>query len=105
MTFLERLRGYVDQGLLASKNFVSKAGAKAHELGEKGVLKLEITQLESQAQKVAARLGIEVYEALVVREADRVSPDDPVIKGFLAEITAIKSAIEKKEEELKETRM
>ena len=103
MTFLERLRGYMDQGMSASKEFVSKAGTKAHDLGEKGVLKLEIVQLEGQAHKLIVKLGSEVFDAFVERDQKTLSKDSPAIKGLLAEISSLKAAIEKREKELKES--
>ena len=100
MTFGEKMKDLMGQGLHASKEFVSKAGAKAQDLGEKGVLKLEIVQLESQVQKAVARLGDEVYAAFTERRALAVDAEDAVIKGILAEIAEIKASIAKREEEL-----
>ena len=63
MAFSERMKELFDQGLAASKDFALKAGGKAQELGERGVLMLEIKQLENQAQKLINRLGNEAYRA------------------------------------------
>ena len=59
MTFSERMKDLWDQGVAASKEFAIKAGAKAQDLGERGILMLEIKQLEGQAEKLIARIGNE----------------------------------------------
>jgi hypothetical protein len=104
MAFSDRLRDMFEQGLAASKDFAVKAGAKAQDLGERGMLTLEIKQLEGQAQKLASRLGTEVYRIFVEMERKTVSADDPVIKSLLDELTSVKGAIEKREKELDERR-
>jgi len=57
MAFIDRMRELVEQGVTVSKDFAVKAGAKAQDLGERGVMMIEIRQLESQAQKHIGRLG------------------------------------------------
>ena len=101
MTFSERMKGLLDQGVAASKDFAVKAGAKAQDLGERGVLMLEIKQLESQAQKLLSRLGNEVYRAFTDRDQSSVDRDAPEIKVILAEIASIRDTIEKKDADIK----
>ena len=101
MKFSERMRGLVDQGVAASKEFAVKAGAKAQDLGERGVLMFEIKQLEGQAQKLLGRLGTEVYGAFSERGEETLSADNAAIKSILADITKAKDSIEAKEAELK----
>ena len=86
MTFGDKMRELVEQSVNISKDFVSKAGAKAQDLGEKGVLKFEILQLEGQAQKLIARLGTEAYTSFTDKAEETISREDPVLKGLLAEI-------------------
>jgi hypothetical protein len=101
MTFSERMKEFLDQGLTASKEFAIKAGAKAQELGEKGILMLEIKQLENQAQKMLGRLGTEAYRNFVEQSEESISRDLPEIKTLLGELSTVKDTIEKKELELK----
>ncbi|GHV68480.1 hypothetical protein AGMMS49928_08090 [Spirochaetia bacterium] len=112
MTFGERMKDLLDQGAQAatragekgweaSKDLVTRAGAKAQELTEIGMLKLEIHQLESQAQKHIARLGTEAYEAFAERGVKTITRDTPAIKTILAEIARIREDIEKRETDLK----
>jgi hypothetical protein len=96
----EKAQEWGGKGLEASKDFAVKAGAKVQELGEKGVLALEIKQLEGQAKKLLGRLGAEVYRVFEAG-ASAVNSGDPEIGAMLKEIGAVKEAIEKREQELK----
>ncbi len=99
MTFAERMKDMIDKGVAASRELGKKASDKAKELGAKGVLKLEIAQLESQAEKLVARLGAEVYANLVDRNAQAVGRDLPAVSGILKEIEALRARIEQKEKD------
>jgi hypothetical protein len=101
MSFSERMRELLDQGWTASKDFAVKAGAKAQDLGERGLLMLEIKQLENQAQKILTRMGNEAYTAFVERDQAAIERDAPEFKAILAELAGVKDAIEKKDAELK----
>jgi hypothetical protein len=98
------MKELLDQGVAASKEFAIKAGAKAQELGEKGILLLEVKQLEGQAQKLLGRLGNEAYKAFAERNQDSLDKSTPEIEALLAEIAKVREAIERKEIELKEKR-
>ncbi|GHV39644.1 hypothetical protein AGMMS49546_12070 [Spirochaetia bacterium] len=97
----EKAQDWGEKGYHASKEFVAKAGAKAQDLGERGVLTLEIKQLENQAQKLVGRLGTEVYHAFAEKGAKTVSVDTPAVKTLLGELSSVREAIEKREEELR----
>ena len=97
MTFSERMKEILD----ASKEFAVKAGAKAQDLGERGVLMVEIKQLEGQAQKLLTRLGNECYRIFAERNEATADREAPEVKAVLLEIAAIKESIEKKETDLK----
>ena len=101
MTFSERMKEMLDQGVTASKEFAVKAGAKAQDLGERGVLMLEIRQLEGQAQKLIGRLGAEAYQTFTEKGRKTLSVDSAPVKSLLAEIATIRASIEQKEAELK----
>jgi hypothetical protein len=103
MAFSDRMRDLLDQGAQASKEFLNKAGAKAQDLGERGVLTLEIKQMEGQARKLLERLGNRTYHCLVEEGAESVPASDSAVKDILAELAALKGSIEKRENEL-ETR-
>ena len=101
MTFSERMKEALDQGWAASKEFAVKAGAKAQDLGERGILMLEIKQLEHQAQKLINRMGNEAYIAFSERDQTTIDRDAIEFRTILEEIASIKDSIEKKENELK----
>jgi len=104
MTFSERMRELLDQGMAVSREFASKAGAKAQNLGERGVLMLEIKQLEAQAQKLLGRLGNVVYQAFTERNQDSVERDSLEVRVLLAELADVKNSIEQKEMDLRNKR-
>jgi hypothetical protein len=99
MTFAERMKDMIDRGVAASRDLAKKASGKAKELGEKGVIKIEIAQLESHAEKLVAKLGAEVYASMVDRNVQSVSRDTATINTILKEIEDLRSSIEKKEKE------
>jgi len=101
MTFGERMKEMLDQGMAASKELAIKAGAKAQDLGERGVLTIEIKQMESQVQKLIARLGVEAYQTFTEREAQTLDKESAAVKALLSDIAAVKASIEQKEAELK----
>ena len=99
MSFSERMKEMIDKGLVASRDFAKKAGEKARELGEKGMIKIEIAQLESHAEKLVAKLGAEVYASMVDRNVETVSRDTAAISSILKEIEGLRESIEKMEKE------
>ena len=100
MTFLDRMKELLDQGVAASKELAVKAGAKAQDLGERGVLMLEIRQLESQAQKLIGRLGTETYRLFTEQGEETLSKETASIKALLSDIAALRESIERKDAEL-----
>jgi hypothetical protein len=101
MTFSERMTQMLDQGIAATKDFALKAGAKAQDLGERGVLMVDIKQLEMKAQKLLVRLGNETYVAFAERNQDSIVKDAPEIASIMAELAKIRDSIEQKEAELR----
>ena len=100
MTFLDRMKELLDQGVAASKELAIKAGAKAQDLGERGVLMVEIRQLESQAQKLIGRLGAEAYNTFTEKGETTLSAESDPVKAILSDIATAREAIERKEAEL-----
>jgi hypothetical protein len=98
------MKDLLDQGMAASKDFALKAGAKAQDLGERGILMLEIKQLEGQAEKLFSKLGNEAYRAFVERTEDSLNKAAPEVESLLAEIARVRDSIERKETELKNRR-
>ena len=97
MTFTDKLKEILDQGAAVTKDFAVKAGAKAQDLGERGILMVEIKQLENQVIKLIGRLGAEAYQTFADKKEENLSADNIAVKGLLAEIAQLKDSIEKKE--------
>ncbi|MDR1870159.1 MAG: hypothetical protein LBQ82_09270 [Treponema sp.] len=101
MTFSERMKEVLEQGWAASKDFAVKAGAKAQDLSERGMLMIEIKQLESQAQKLLTRMGNEAYIAFTEHDQGSIDRETAEFRTILDEIAVIKDSIEKKEADLR----
>jgi len=101
MTFSERMKDLLEQGWAVSKDFAIKAGEKAQDLGERGMLMWDIKQLETQAQKCIARLGNEAYIAFTEHDQKTIEREAIEFRTILEEIAIVKDQIEKKENELK----
>lgn len=100
MGFWERSKDLLNQGVLTTKEIFEKATEKSKELGEKGVAKFEITQLERQAEKRFAQIGRHVYEVLVKEGQKTISDGTIEIKKLLQEVDEIEKTIDEKEEKL-----
>lgn len=100
MSFWDRMEEVVNQGLESSREVIGKAKEKAKDLGEKGLLRYEITQIERQAEKKFSQLGAAVYERLVLKEQATVSKE--ALSELLDDIRELKDRLEKLEHDLKE---
>jgi len=101
MTFSERMKELLDQGVAATKDLALKAGAKAQDLGERGVLMVDIKQLEMKAQKLLTCLGNETYMAFAERDQESISKDAPEIAAIMEELVRLRDTIDQKEAELR----
>lgn len=101
MDFLKKMQGTINQGLNASKDLFERAKEKTKELGDIGVLKLEINHLTSQGEKLVAKLGTKVYEILGEGDQNTISRRTPGIREVLEEIENVRLRVKDKEEELK----
>ncbi|MFQ3620634.1 MAG: hypothetical protein SNJ78_06790 [Spirochaetales bacterium] len=98
MDFNQRLQEVFDKGISVSKDILQKAKEKAQELGEKGLLKLEIKHLEDQASQLLGRLGVETYNAFV--SGKKTLSRTATIESLINEIEKIKKLIDEKEKKL-----
>jgi len=102
MAFMDRVQETLNQGLKTSRDLFGKAKEKAKDLGEIGVLKFEIKQLENQAEKLMGQLGSRVYQVLVAEQHNTVSHSTGGVKDLLTEIEQIEKRIDEKEKQLKQ---
>ena len=100
MSFWDRMQEVVNQGLESSREVIGKAKEKARDLGEKGLLRYEITQIERQAEKKFSQLGVAVYEKLVMKDQATVSKE--ALSELLEDIRELKDRLEKLEADLKD---
>jgi hypothetical protein len=99
MTFKEKARGFLGKSVAITKDLAGKAGKKAKDLGEIGVIKIESAQLKAAAERLTTKLGNEVYVTLVDLSHATVSRDTPTIRDILAELQATRAKIAAKEAE------
>lgn len=97
MAFSDKMRDMINTGMAASRDMVAKAASQAQTWGEMGVLKVEIIQLRSQAEKLTAQLGAEVYAALAERGEKSVSADSKPLADLVGRISDLGTLIEEKE--------
>jgi hypothetical protein len=101
MNLWDRVQKVVSQGVDTSKELLEKAKVKAQELGEKGLIKFDIMQLEHQTEKCLLQLGSKVFEVFVKDNKETVSKSDSSVMNIIKEITDLEKKIEEKEESLK----
>lgn len=101
MDFMQKLQSSLSQGLDSSRELLGKAREKAKDLGEKGVLRFEILQLERQAADLMGKLGARVFDLLNLQKQGTVSAKTEGVKELIQEIDDVKRVIEQKEVALK----
>lgn len=97
MTFSERMQSLINKGIEGSKDIAARARDQAQAWGEMGVLKIEILQLRSQAEKLVSRLGAHTYAELVERGRPGLDATEPVTSSILKSIKEAEAAIAEKE--------
>ncbi|MFI3257057.1 MAG: hypothetical protein R3Y36_02030 [Spirochaetales bacterium] len=96
--FLSKMKDLAGKGVEVSKDFFDQAGETVQSWTDKGVTKFELMQLDRQAQKQFARLGICVFEAFEVEDRETVSKKNKEIADIVAEIIRLKDEIHKRDE-------
>jgi len=102
MGIWDRMEQLIGQGLHTSREVFARAKDKAQELGEVGLLRYELSQLEKQAQKLFGRLGVAVFDRLAVRGQATVSRE--AVKELVAELEEVRKKIQQKEADLQAVR-
>ena len=102
MGIWDRMEQLIGQGIQTSREVLSRAKDKAQELGEIGLLKYEISQLEKHAEKLFSRLGMAVFEKLAVKGQATVSRE--AVKELIAEQDDLRKRIDQKEGDLRALR-
>jgi hypothetical protein len=101
MDFMQRLQETINEGLDTSRKVLQQARDRTLDLGDKGVLKFEILQLENQAEKLMSKLGTTVYKTFTEDENATINKNTPEVEQIINEITRIRERISEKEKLLK----
>lgn len=104
MDFMKRMDELIDKGIATSKDLWGKAKDTARDLSQKGILTIEIGQLERQAHSEIARLGSLAYDTLRNRKQPALYPEEVEVARLLGTIQELRARIEEKEEELRKIR-
>lgn len=102
MDFVQSLQKALNEGLDTSRDLFGKAKHKVQDLGEKGVLKFEIMQLQNQAEKLMGRLGSETYRLLKEEQQKSVKSDEESIGKIIGEIDDLREQLQAKNDELQQ---
>ncbi len=97
MDFQERMRRVFEKSVEVSKDLFSKASETAKDLSEKGVLHLEIRELEGRAKKELFKLGQLVHECFVHEGKASITAKNHDIASILEKISHIETEIDKRE--------
>jgi len=97
VTFSDKLRQFVDQGIETSRDILSKAGGKAQQWGEMGLLKVEILQLRGEAGKLTTRLGALAYSTLSEKLEPVLSASAPEVRELLDKLAEMEKRIDERE--------
>ena len=97
MDFWDRVKTTIDKGLDSSREVLGRARDTAQDLGERGVLRVEIMQLENQAEKLVGKLGAVAFETLVVEKQDQLTKDAGGVRELIEEINSVQTRIKEKE--------
>lgn len=100
MNFTERMKEIMKKSFENTLSLMEKASEKARELGEKGILNLELNKLEKDVERKFALVGSEVYSILIENNQQTISKNTPEIKDVLMEIKKLEELMLKKQQEL-----
>lgn len=96
MDFFDKMKDFMDKGIEVSKEALSKAGSTVQDLGDKGVTKIEVVQLQNKIEKQLAQLGLQVWQVLSEQKETSITAEDERVSGLLVEVTRLKQEIEKR---------
>jgi hypothetical protein len=100
MDMMEKMKHAVEKGLQVSKEALGKAGDAARDLGEVGVLKLEIRELENRIKDLLKSLGIYVYEQLGKEGKASVTSKNTEIATLLSGLEHAEKEIDLRKEKI-----
>jgi hypothetical protein len=100
MGFWERSKQLLSKGVVSTKEIIEGAAEKSKELGEKGVARVTIVQLERQIENRLAQIGRHVYQVLVKDGQQTISKGTDEIKALIQEVEQFENDIDEAETRL-----
>jgi len=100
-SFGKKILECLDKGVVVSKKGLKNAGNAIGEFGDKSVLKIELSQLNTKLDKLYLELGKAVDNQFITDSACSVTKDSECIKNIVEKIEKIKINIEKHENDIK----
>ncbi len=100
MDFWARMKDTLDKGIETSRDLYGRAREKAQDLTDRGILRFEINQLDSEAEKLIAKLGSRAFEVLVTEGQTTVSRKTAGMHELIDEIVAVHERLKEKEAQL-----
>ncbi len=100
MELWDRMSNALDKSFQTSKELFEKAGDRARDLGERGVVRFEIMQLESQVEKLIGKLGARAYELFIKEGKASVTKTSAGVKDLLEQISDLEARVTEKESAL-----
>lgn len=101
MSFLNKLTDYLDKGVDMSRDAITKAGDVVQDMGNKGVLRIEILQLKEKQNKEYRDLGMSVAEIFRENPGESITEDTLRVRKSLELIRDFDQQIKSREEKLK----
>jgi hypothetical protein len=100
MGFWERSKELLTKSVKTTREVIDGAAEKGKEIGEKGVARLTISQLERQAENRFAQIGRHVYEVLIKEGQQTISKGTDEIAELLRQVEKIEKEIDQYEKKL-----
>ena len=96
MGFADDMKGVFSKGGAAARDLLSIAGDKAKELGEKGMVKIEILRIEADIQDALERLGQRASIAFFDEGQSSLSRDDAKVSPLLAQLRTLQGKLKER---------
>lgn len=98
MDWKKKVEQGLKTGVESSKKLFEKAREKARDIGDYGVLSLEVKQLQSRHDDLVAKLGSVTFHLLEVEGRSSVSSRTPEIKELISGIASTSEMLASKRE-------
>jgi hypothetical protein len=96
MDWKQRIEQSLNEGYTVSRKLFGKAKQRAVELGEHGVLSLEVRQLEAKYSELLSNLGSKVRQLLVDEKRSTVTAKSQGVKEILEQIEETEQELARK---------